>query len=188
MKERGRRISSLERGGLLAAALTVTLILATLLPAGASTRTAKWWQYDPGTWSHSWKSVAMLRHEDNQWRRANPDATDAQIQAFHQQLTDTYLSMHFHEASGVQRGTASWYSASHGACTSHTSGYYAASTTLPCGTEVSVRAGDKYVIVTIQDRGPYVGGRILDLSKAAFQALAPLGSGVVNVTATTLKD
>ena len=43
------------------------------------------------------------------------------------------------------------------------------------------------MIVTIQDRGPYVSGRILDLSKAAFRKLAPLGSGVISVTATRLR-
>ena len=180
--------TSLEKRGLFVASITVILLLSTLIPAGASSQPSKWWQYDTETWSHTWQSVATLRHEENHWRRANPDASEEEITAFHRELADRYLAMHFHEASGVQRGTASWFSASHGACTSHTSGYYAASTTLPCGTQVSVRAGDKYVIVTIQDRGPYVGGRILDLSKAAFQALAPLGSGVVNVTATTLKS
>jgi rare lipoprotein A len=180
--------TSLKRRSLFMVALTVVLLLATLLPAEASPHPPRWWQYDPETWSHSWKSVATLRHEENQWRRDNPDASGKVIAELHRRLKDEYLAMHFHEAAGVQRGAASWFSASHGACTSHTKGYYAASTTLPCGTEVSVRAGDKYVIVTIQDRGPYVGGRILDLSKAAFQALAPLGTGVVTVTATTLKN
>ena len=179
--------TSLKKRGLFVAALTAVLLLAAVLPAGAFPHLPRWWQYDQQTWDHSWKSEPSLRHAEHQWMRANPDASDAEVEAFRQKLADEYLAMHFHEASGVRRGQASWFSASHGACTSHTSGYYAASRTLPCGTRVSVRAGDNYVIVTIQDRGPYVGGRILDLSKAAFEELAPLGSGVVNVTATTLK-
>ena len=37
------------------------------------------------------------------------------------------------------------------------------------------------VYVTVDDRGPYVGGRIIDLSDGAFQALASLDAGVVPV-------
>jgi rare lipoprotein A len=36
------------------------------------------------------------------------------------------------------------------------------------------------VIVRINDRGPYSGSRCLDLSRAAFAAIAPLGQGVIN--------
>jgi len=73
-------------------------------------------------------------------------------------------------------GKASWY-AGVGSMT-------AAHLTLPKGTKVLVVNNDngKSVIVTIADRGPYVGGRIIDLSKDAFAAIASLGSGVANVT------
>ncbi len=179
---------SLKKRGLFVAALTVVLLLATLLPAGAFPHPARWWQYDLNTWSHSWKSVPSLVHAEKRWTRRNPDATDAEVQALHDRLEKRYLSMHFHDSAGVQRGKASWFAASHGYCTPHTSGYYAASRTLPCGTQVSVRSGDKYVIVTIQDRGPYVAGRILDLSKSALRKLAPLGSGAINVAATMLRN
>ena len=52
---------------------------------------------------------------------------------------------------------------------------------------LSPRTDYANVIVTIEDRGPFVSGRILDLSKAAFRRLAPLGAGVVNVKATVLR-
>jgi rare lipoprotein A (peptidoglycan hydrolase) len=74
-------------------------------------------------------------------------------------------------------GGASWYSGNGvGPLT-------AANKTLPKGTMVRVvnLANDKSVIVRINDRGPYVGGRIIDLSPDAFAQIAPLGSGVVNV-------
>jgi rare lipoprotein A len=38
--------------------------------------------------------------------------------------------------------------------------------------------------VTINDRGPFTGGRIIDLSKEAFAAIAPLGAGVCQVRLT----
>jgi rare lipoprotein A len=54
---------------------------------------------------------------------------------------------------------------------------------LPFNTRVRVTnlANGKSVVVRINDRGPYVSGRCLDLSKAAFATIASLGLGVVNV-------
>ncbi|MEV0453578.1 septal ring lytic transglycosylase RlpA family protein [Catellatospora methionotrophica] len=39
----------------------------------------------------------------------------------------------------------------------------------------------KSVVVRINDRGPYIAGRCLDLSRAAFAEIANLGSGVTTV-------
>ena len=59
----------------------------------------------------------------------------------------------------------------------------AAHKTLPFNTMVRVTnlANGRYVVVRINDRGPFVAGRCLDLSTAAFQAIASLGSGVARV-------
>ncbi|HBX82206.1 MAG TPA: septal ring lytic transglycosylase RlpA family lipoprotein, partial [Propionibacteriaceae bacterium] len=38
------------------------------------------------------------------------------------------------------------------------------------------------VTVRINDRGPYVSGRCLDLSRAAFASIASLSQGVITVT------
>jgi rare lipoprotein A len=68
-------------------------------------------------------------------------------------------------------------------------GFYAASRTLPCGSLVSVRAGGRYVIVRILDRGPFGSSqRILDLSPKAFGWLSPLGAGVIDVRAVRLRE
>ncbi len=40
---------------------------------------------------------------------------------------------------------------------------------------------DKFVIVRINDRGPYIGGRQLDLSKAAAMQLGMMKRGVIKV-------
>lgn len=60
----------------------------------------------------------------------------------------------------------------------------AAHKTLPMGTRLKVtnKATGKSVVVRINDRGPYVGGRCLDLSRAAFAKIAPVSAGVANVT------
>ena len=63
----------------------------------------------------------------------------------------------------------------------------AAHRTYPFNTwlKVTNTVNDKSVIVRINDRGPYTkDGRIIDLSKAAFEAISPLSRGVIEVTIT----
>lgn len=64
----------------------------------------------------------------------------------------------------------------------------AAHKTLPFGTKVRVtnRNNGKSVVVTINDRGPYVAGRVIDLSRAAAQAISMTGAGVASVSVTVL--
>ncbi|HMN38037.1 MAG TPA: septal ring lytic transglycosylase RlpA family protein [Hyphomicrobium sp.] len=64
----------------------------------------------------------------------------------------------------------------------------AAHKTLPFGTKVRVtnRNNGRSVVVTINDRGPYVAGRVIDLSRAAAQAISMTGAGVAPVTVAVL--
>ncbi len=64
----------------------------------------------------------------------------------------------------------------------------AAHKTLPFGTKVRVTNlnNGKSVTVTINDRGPYIAGRIIDLSKAAAHSISMQGSGVVPVKVAVL--
>ncbi len=73
------------------------------------------------------------------------------------------------------RGAASWYA--------WTGTMAAANPWLPMGSYVKVTNMDngKSVIVKINDRGPFVPGRIIDLDKVAFQKIASIGAGVINV-------
>ncbi|WP_281179262.1 septal ring lytic transglycosylase RlpA family protein [Actinomadura rubrobrunea] len=59
----------------------------------------------------------------------------------------------------------------------------AAHRTLPMGTKVRVtnKNNGRSVTVRVNDRGPFVGGRCLDLSKAAMAKLGGIGSGVIPV-------
>jgi rare lipoprotein A len=61
-----------------------------------------------------------------------------------------------------------------------------ASRTLPFGTRLRVTHGGRSVVVTVNDRGPYVGGRILDLSKAAARAVGLFEAGVGKITAEVI--
>jgi len=79
------------------------------------------------------------------------------------------------------RGVASWYGDAG-------SGYTAAHRTLPFGSKVkvtNVRNG-RSVVVTINDRGPFIKGRIIDLSPRAAQAIGIYDSGVGEVQVDAL--
>jgi len=87
------------------------------------------------------------------------------------------------------RGRASWYGAKfHGRRTSSGERFdmnalTAAHKSLPFGTRVRVRnvANGREVVVRINDRGPHLRNRIIDLSKAAAAALGFLQAGEARV-------
>jgi rare lipoprotein A len=90
----------------------------------------------------------------------------------------------------VERGQASWYGPRfHGRRTASGERYdqhamTAAHKTLPFGTLVRVRSlvTGKEVDVRVTDRGPFVRGRIIDVSRAAAEALGMMGLGVKQVS------
>jgi rare lipoprotein A len=69
------------------------------------------------------------------------------------------------------------------------SGLTAAHRTLPFGTlcRVTNRSNGRQVVVRINDRGPFVEGRIIDLSWAAAKRIGADRAGVVNVKVEVLK-
>jgi rare lipoprotein A len=89
----------------------------------------------------------------------------------------------------TRRGTASWYGYRfHGRRTAsgerfNASAYTAAHRSLPFGTKVRVTnlRNGRSVIVRINDRGPYARGRVIDLSKAAANAIGIISSGTAPV-------
>ena len=89
----------------------------------------------------------------------------------------------------VQTGLASWYGEPlHGRRTAsgepfNMHDHTAAHPTLPFGTRVSVEnlENGRSVIVRINDRGPFVRGRIIDLSRHAAEHLGYLRAGVTRV-------
>lgn len=90
-----------------------------------------------------------------------------------------------------ESGTASWYGGGDGFAGKPTasgeifdpSQLTAAHKTLPLGTWLEVEDLDNHrkVIVKVNDRGPFIRGRILDLSKAAAERLGMLGTGTAEI-------
>jgi rare lipoprotein A len=62
----------------------------------------------------------------------------------------------------------------------------AAHRTLPFGTKLKVTHGDRSVVVTINDRGPFIRGRVLDLSTGAARAIGLTSAGVGRVVAEVM--
>jgi len=97
---------------------------------------------------------------------------------------------------GVETGTASWYGPGfHGRPTSSREIFdmndmTAAHPALPFGTYVMVTNLDnqRTAVVRINDRGPFVNGRIIDLSYAAASVLGMVGPGTAKVRLEVLKD
>ena len=95
----------------------------------------------------------------------------------------------FAPVRAVLNGVASWYGPGfHGNRTANGETYNqnaltAAHKSLPFGTRVRVtHAGTgRSIVVRINDRGPFVGGRVIDLSAAAARVLGMMGSGVAPV-------
>lgn len=91
--------------------------------------------------------------------------------------------------AGSETGLASWYGPDfHGKPTSNREVYdmydmTAAHRTLPFGTRVVVTnlENGRAATVRINDRGPFVGGRIIDLSYAAARVLGMIGPGTARV-------
>lgn len=81
----------------------------------------------------------------------------------------------FSKTGEVQIGLASWYS--------YIPGNYCASLSFPRGAKLLVTnlANGRSVVVTVNDRGPYIGGRVIDLERNAFSQIGGLSSGVIRV-------
>ena len=96
----------------------------------------------------------------------------------------------------THRGMASWYGPGfHGnRCANgeiyNQYGLSAAHRTLPFGTQVRVTNlnNNRAVVVRINDRGPFIRGRIIDLSKGAAQAIDMIAPGVAPVKIEVLQQ
>jgi hypothetical protein len=94
-------------------------------------------------------------------------------------------------ASAMQPTIASWYGVRPSACYQRGQrfglpagiGMWVASRTLACGTVVEVTGPAGTALLLVEDHGPYLHGRDLDLSPGAFRRVAgPLAKGLVQVT------
>jgi rare lipoprotein A len=116
---------------------------------------------------------------------------------FHQRLlaavTTAIVGISFAPIAIAETGGASWYGREGGKVTATGERYNpgsmtAAHRTLPFGSRVRVTnlRNGRSVVVTINNRGPFIAGRIIDLSEAAAAAIGIKSSGVGRVNVQVL--
>ena len=144
----------------------LALFAATLLVGGSATEA----------------SARSYRHHHHGHRHFHHHASNASWRDAHASVTPS---------SGTGRtfsGIASYYGNESGSRTAsgqrfNQNAMTAAHRSLPFGTRLRVTHGGQSVVVTINDRGPFVRGRVLDLSTGAARAIGLTGVGVGRVTA-----
>lgn len=101
-------------------------------------------------------------------------------------LGATFTSITPSQAAGAGCGGASWYALSSRTASGermNASYMTAAHRSLKFGTKVEVtnRRNGKSVVVRINDRGPFIRGRVMDLSKAAASQVGMVSAGTANI-------
>lgn len=104
-------------------------------------------------------------------------------------LLGAAMVLPLNSASADQVGHASWYSLTSTTASGermNPNELTAAHRSLPFGTKVLVEnlSNGRSVVVRINDRGPFIGGRVIDLSKAAAAQIGMVGSGTAKVRIT----
>jgi peptidoglycan lytic transglycosylase len=97
------------------------------------------------------------------------------------------------KASQPETGSASWYDFTTATASGEVmdgDGLTAAHRTLPLGKRVLIEnlANGRSVVVRINDRGPVVKGRIIDVSRGAAEALGMVDAGVAKVRVSRIKE
>ena len=110
------------------------------------------------------------RQRGGSWRDAN--ASIAPLSGFGR--TFSGMASYYGNESGRRTASGQRFNQSAMTC---------AHRSLPFGTRLRVTHGGRSVVVTVNDRGPFVRGRVLDLSTGAARAIGLTGAGVGRVTA-----
>jgi rare lipoprotein A len=148
----------------------LALFAATLLVGGSVTEASAKSHRHHGYRHHHLASDSPRNSSRTSWRDANAAVTPS---------------------SGTGRsfsGMASYYGNESGSKTAsgqrfNQNAMTCAHRSLPFGTRLRVTHGGRSVVVTVNDRGPFVRGRVLDLSTAAARAVGLTSAGVGRVTA-----
>jgi rare lipoprotein A len=194
-RSRGRHAGCMKRKlkqrtrarAVLVAGLAALLAFPTMGGTAHGDGITRFWLYAKDVRKHRFRTHPGLAADHRRWHDNHPSPSGGIHTDFHHRLDHRHRSIHRYRSVAHQRGGASWYTGSRGACGVPLKGLYAAHRTWPCGTKVSVRRGSEYVIVKVLDRGPYISGRVIDLSKSAFDRLGSLGEGHFPVDIYRLK-
>jgi rare lipoprotein A len=185
----------------------VTVCLLTLTPANAArshwscigpavacadSGSSKWSIYDTRSRTRTYASRTEQRTSERSNRRRSARRDDAP----RRERTATNSRRSYSGSSysgGGAHGMASYYGSESGTRTAsgarfNPGGMTAAHRSLPFGTKVRVtnKRNGRSVVVTINDRGPFIRGRIIDLSTGAAGIIGMRSSGVAPVSVEVL--
>jgi rare lipoprotein A len=127
------------------------------------------WQTAPSSAREHHRHHHNARHHHHNWHNAqasaDPGATSASTGRGFTGMASYYGNESGNRTASGQRMNPSAMTAAH--------------RTLPFGTKLRVTHGGRSVVVTINDRGPFIRGRVLDLSTGAARAIGLPGVGRV---------
>lgn len=125
-------------------------------------------------------------------RHRRATGSQAELMARYQFGPATGIPAGLVATGSVLQGRASWYGpgfdgrATASGAIFDQEGWTVAHRTLPLGTILLITHGGRSVVVLVNDRGPFVGGRILDLSHGVANYLGTVHAGVATVRAEIL--
>jgi rare lipoprotein A len=152
----------------------MALFAATLLVGGSATEaSAKSHRYHHGYRHHHVASDSPRGVARASWRDAN--AAIAPTSGTGHSFSG--MASYYGNESGSKTASGQRFNQSAMTC---------AHRSLPFGTKLRVTHGDRSVVVTVNDRGPFVRGRVLDLSTGAARAIGLTSAGVGRVTAEVI--
>ena len=133
------------------------------------------------------KQLKYWNTKKKQWRKMSSSDRPDQLQVTGQLHRTSALVGVFTKpldtaegtVGGIVEGKASWYD-----------GTGAASNDFLMGSRIRVTntATDEYVDSTVVSTGPFVAGRVVDLNRSDFAAIADLSTGVINVTVQQVEE
>jgi rare lipoprotein A len=150
-------------GNLIRSRTAFALIAATLLVGGSVTEASAKSRHHRHHFHHAAKSTG------GDWRDAN--ASMGGTSGGH---SFSGMASYYGNESGSRTASGARFNQNAMTC---------AHRSLPFGTKLRVSHRGQSVVVTVNDRGPFIRGRVLDLSTGAARAIGLTGAGVGKVTA-----
>jgi len=140
------------------------LIAATLLVGSVTEASAKSRHHR----HHHHHAHHAAKAAGNDWRNANASMGSTSGHSF------SGMASYYGNESGSRTASGARFNQNAMTC---------AHRSLPFGTKLRVTHRGQSVVVTVNDRGPFIRGRVLDLSKGAARAIGLTGAGVGHITA-----
>ena len=151
-------------GNLTRSRTALALVAATLLVGGSVTEASAKSRHH----HHRHHSHHAAKAAGSDWRDANASVGSTSGHSF------SGMASYYGNESGSRTASGQRFNQSAMTC---------AHRSLPFGTKLRVTHRGQSVVVTVNDRGPFIRGRVLDLSTGAARAVGLTGAGVGRVTA-----